>query len=274
MQPIPAFSLATKISGLACPRCTSTAFHKYGRHLGIQRYRCTCCGRTFNETVNTPLHGIHDKKKMIDYLVTMQDQQSIRAASKQLGISIPTSFSWRHRILSSMREENTAPTLSPAGICEIRLPHSSKGKPRAQNKKMPETHSLLISNASGVPCLRLLTKTNRTFEAALLITNSLRPAAQIQAAKTNLISRATSKIQLHKTLNKAIAKYLSKQALDTAGKLTDWMARFRGVATKYLQQYWDWFRAESNFLTFDQFRTQCFGTRQLARFRQIALAQQ
>lgn len=267
MQPIPIFSLATKNSGLACPRCASTAFHKYGKHLGIQRYKCTCCRRTFNETVNTPLHGIHDKQKMQEYLLTMRDQQSIRAASKQLGISVPTSFSWRHRILASLNVQSAITNSAPAAISEIKLPHSFKGRREKQEAKVPDTHSLLISDARGIPCLQLLVKTKKTSEAALLITNKIGEETKIEVVKTNLLSRAARKIAHKKIQNRSETQYLKKQVADTIGKLIVWMSRFNGVATKYLQQYWNWYRAEYNSPNFDHFRTECFGQRQLPYFR-------
>ena len=263
------FSLATQISGLSCPRCSSTAFHKNGKHLGLQRFRCRCCRRTFNETINTPLHGIHDKQKMLDYLLTMHHQQSIRAASKQIGISIPTSFSWRHRILSSLKEQAPSAVSLPSGISEIKIPHSFKGKRGVHKPKLPDTHSLLLSNAQGIPCLHLLTKAVKTFEASLLITNSLRPDTHIAVAKTNLLSRISRKIQLPNAQNRYESNSLKKQSSDTVERLSVWMSRFNGVATKYLQQYWNWFRAECNSFNFGQFRNECFGHRQLMHYRHI-----
>lgn len=269
MDKLSLLTLASKISGLSCPRCSSTAFHKFGRKLGIQRYRCTCCKRTFNETVNTPFHGIHDKKKMQEYLLTMHNQQSIRAASKQTGISVPTSFSWRHRILSSLKEQASLSNSSPAGICEIQLPHSYKGTRRMQETKKPATHSLLICDARGITNLQLLVSNRKPFEAALLITNSLRDTTSIGVTKTNILSRAAAKIAHRKTKYKSQAQSLTDSAHNTVRLLTSWMARFNGVATKYLQQYWNWYRAEANFPDFERFRTECFGQRQLQHYRRI-----
>lgn len=268
MEHIQVFSLATKMSGLVCPRCTSAACHKYGRKLGIQRFRCTSCGRTFNETVNTPLHGIHDKQKMQDYLVTMRDQQSIRAASKQLGISVPTSFSWRHRILSSLKESIVSPSSTPVSVCEIQLPHSFKGKRVVSDIQMPETHSLLLSDARGIPCLHLLVNKKKTLEAVLLVANNVQTSTRVTTVKTSMISRVARKIPHMLTQSLSESKSLSTHAVDTMCRLEGWMSRFNGVATKYLQQYWNWYRAEINSVDFEHFRAECFGQRQLQYYRQ------
>ncbi len=47
------------------------------------------------------------------------------------------------------------------------------------------------------------------------------------------------------------------------------MSRFNGVATKYLQQYWNWFRAESVSITLDRFTDECLGHRQLLNYRKL-----
>jgi len=33
-------------SDSTCPHCRSTHLHRYGQAHGLQRYRCTACGRT------------------------------------------------------------------------------------------------------------------------------------------------------------------------------------------------------------------------------------
>ncbi len=269
MQQVSIFSLATKTSGLACPRCNSTAFHKYGRQLGIQRYCCRNCRRTFNETVNTPFHGIHNKQKMQDYLLTMHDQQSIRTASKQLGISVPTSFSWRHRILASLKEQTTSSFSSPAGVCEIQLPHSVKGKRGFHNNTMPDSRTILISHARGLPTLQMLKSHKKPLEAAVLIISNLQLNTKIAVDKTSLLTRTTHKIPHTIMQNRSEAISLIELASNTASKLACWMARFNGVATKYLQQYWNWFRAEQNSPNYDQFKSDCFGHRQLQYFRSV-----
>ena len=199
----------------------------------------------------------------------MNDHQSIRAASKQIGISVPTSFSWRHRILASLKDQTPSPGTSPAGITEIKIPHSFKGKHSENTIKMPETHSLLISDARGITQLQHLVKNKKTLEAAILITNTLRATATIHTTKTNLLSRARKKIPNKPILSKTTSQAIKSQAIDTANRLTEWMARFNGVATKYLQQYWNWFRAECNTHDTEQFRAECFGQRNLKYYRTV-----
>lgn len=263
------YSLATNISGLSCPRCSSVKHNRFGHNLGIQRYRCKQCGRTFNETINTPLHGIHDKQKMQQYLATMHDHQSIRAAAKTVGISIPTAFCWRHRILASLSQQPQLPGTAAAGICEIKIPHSYKGCRNRPNIEMPATSTLFVSDTRGIPCLKLLRKKKKTAEITTLLDSALRPQTEIATEKTNLLTRAarqSSQRPIHNTYRK---KSVIQQSINCAARLSIWMERFNGVATRYLQQYWDWYRAETNVSTYEQLTTECFGHRQLQHFRMI-----
>ena len=42
------------------------------------------------------------KEKMIDYIRCMVAGKSLRACAKEDGISQPTSFAWRHKILAAL----------------------------------------------------------------------------------------------------------------------------------------------------------------------------
>ncbi len=263
------YSMATRLSGLACPKCASTSFRRHGKDGGIQRYQCKDCGRTFKETVNTPLHWIHHKEKMGLYIWTMKNRYSIRTAADMVEISKNTSFSWRHKLLSSLKASGTVSDPAPAGICEIRLPHSCKGKKNKDISTMPETRSVLIADARGIPCLHLLQEKKPVDELAGLLAHKLHPSAEIAGDKSNILTRAKRKTGKTEIRHKTIKKSITAQARKTADELAGWMARFNGVATKYLQQYWDWFRVEMNTDSLERFEPECFGQRQLQSYRKL-----
>ncbi len=263
---------ATRLSGIACPKCASTTFTKHGKDRSIQRYRCKDCGRTFKETVNTPLHWIHKKDKMDSYIWTMNNQYSIRKAAVHIEISVSTSFTWRHKLLSSLITAGTVSDRAPAGICEIRLPFSAKGRPNVETTKKPDTRSVLIADARGIPCLQVLQSKNKVGEISDLLGRRLHHESEIAVPKINLQSRALRRSGKPEITHRSISKSIVAQAQKTVGQLTDWMSRFRGVASKYLQQYWDWFRIETNTGSHEQFGTECFGQRQLLNYRKLRLA--
>ncbi len=271
MEQSPLFTFATRLTGLACPKCNSTSFHKHGFDLGIQRYRCKECGRSFKETINTPLHWIHNKPKMQRYISTMHNRQSIRDAAFEIGISKNTSFSWRHKLLSSLAAAGTETSSSPAGICEIRLPHSFKGRRDKPEKSMPDTKSILIADARGIPCLHLLKEKKPVAEVSALFADKLNAASEITSVKSNILSRAVRKTENPEIKHVSLRKSSIAKAVKTINELFSWMKRFNGVATRYLQQYWNWYRLETNTGSLERFSAECLGQRQLQTYRKFML---
>lgn len=263
---------ATRLSGIACPKCASTSFIKHGKDRDIQRYRCKDCRKTFKETVNTPLHWIHKKNKMDTYIWTMANQYSIRKAAMYIEIAVSTSFSWRHKLLSSLRTASTSSDRAPAGICEIRLPFSAKGRPGKDTPKKPDTRSVLIADARGIPCINVLQSKNKVGEISEILECRLHHESEIAVPKISLLSRAQQRSGKYGISHRSTRKNIATQAQKTVEQLTSWMIRFHGVASKYLQQYWDWFRVETKTADIKLFGAECFGQRELLNYRKMRLA--
>lgn len=89
-----------------CPHCKNNHFIKYGRYKDEQRYKCKVCNKTFSSRTNTPWY--HSKKSIYvwaQYYKLLFNKQTLRLSCKELNISLPTSFAWRHKILSSLSKE-------------------------------------------------------------------------------------------------------------------------------------------------------------------------
>ena len=264
------FTSATAYSGLCCPACSSHSFRKHGYCLGIQRYRCKKCGRSFNETVNTPLHWIHNKQKMVQYAGTLPEHLSICKTATKIGISESTSFAWRHKILSSFMSLDSSPASSPAVACQIAMPRSYKGKRAMPEKPAPATLTVLVADARGIPCLQLLPDKCTALKASQILKSSLSDTATVAYRHAHLLSRAVPMTGCPTVEHRALRKKLIAKINTVQTQLAFWMERFNGVATKYLQQYWNWFRAETSLIkSADVFVNECFAHRRLKDFRII-----
>ena len=86
-----------------CHYCKSGVIIKHGKTEGAQRYLCKSCMRTFTATTGTFMHHVKKKAKMLEYgkIVETEGLHTIAYMSKKIGISIPTSFEWRHKLLLS-----------------------------------------------------------------------------------------------------------------------------------------------------------------------------
>jgi len=114
--------------GLCCPYCDSRgSFKKNGTSKGRQRYLCHSCKRTFNDLTNTPIHRTHYPDKWVTYLAAMEQGLSIRKCAKRVGISIPTSLTWRHKILHALSQVKDQSLEGVVEADETYIRHSEKG---------------------------------------------------------------------------------------------------------------------------------------------------
>ena len=88
----------------SCPHCQSKKIIKHSKYKDTQRYKCKSCNRTFIPTTGTLIHNIKKRKEFSEYIKIIEEEglRTIEYMSKKLGISIPTSFEWRHKILLSI----------------------------------------------------------------------------------------------------------------------------------------------------------------------------
>lgn len=87
-----------------CPHCGSVAVNKRGSQRGVQMYAFKSCKKWYSETTGTPLYNIQSREKWQAYIKCMEAGKSIKKIANELGISIQTSFNWRHKILSSLSQ--------------------------------------------------------------------------------------------------------------------------------------------------------------------------
>ena len=111
----------------ACPHCSSLKVYKRGKQRGVQMYKCNECNKWYSETSGTPLYDIKLKHKWQSYLSCMEQGMPIKKIAKELGISIQTSFDWRHKILSSLSVFTPKELSNEIECDELELALSLKG---------------------------------------------------------------------------------------------------------------------------------------------------
>lgn len=102
-----------------CKKCNSRHIIKFGKDAkGNQRYKCNYCGATFTKTsgsvVSKTQHPIEVWEK---YLELLLQGATLAVCAEKCGISIPTAFVWRHKILSVLQKDQDNRVL--AGIIEV-----------------------------------------------------------------------------------------------------------------------------------------------------------
>ena len=88
-----------------CPHCGGCHYYRFGKDKGAQRFMCKDCGRTFTEYTGTWQEGLHKKGLVKPYMRLMVEQKSLDKISSILHINKATAFTWRHKILGSLRQD-------------------------------------------------------------------------------------------------------------------------------------------------------------------------
>ncbi|HRT71921.1 MAG TPA: IS1595 family transposase [Bacteroidales bacterium] len=245
-----------------CPRCRCEYVTKAGVHNGRQVYKCKNCKYQFRETAKSLVYHLHKYPLILDYLKCMLEGKSLRACAREVGISLPTSFRWRHKILSAI--QGLEGGINFSGITEadeLLLQYSEKGR----RYKSPEEKEQAMKTV--YPNVAVLVMTDR--EGNLLfkhtgenrVQNSqIKEELKRRVSENNLIcfkpndefkqavmeSPGKKVIVRHKT--KGLAIYSVNVAEKKITNFLVWMMRFRGVATKYLQNYLMWFVVMNKYL--------------------------
>ena len=266
--------LLTKKSekGINCPHCNSFNIKKNGHKGLIQRFLCKDCSKSFTSRNNTitfsSKKSFNTWKKYID---CMMSGLSVRKSAKICEINKDTAFIWRHKILDAL--QIMANSVHLDGIVEADetfFAISFKGDhkksatftmPRKAHKRGKQTHLRGLSHEKVcVPCA-----VNRNGLSIAKITNLGRVGAKdIHHAFDNRIEpnsilctdaiacyndlARTEKLELIqlKTGKSKLGIYHIQHINSYHSMLKNFMIRFHGVATKYLNNYLIW----HNFLNY------------------------
>lgn len=248
-----------------CPHCNSGRVHKRGMQSGVQMFRCVSCTKWFSSTTGTPLWDIKKKDKWQSYLNCMQQNMPIKKTAKEIGISIQTSFDWRHKILSVL-EIHTPTTLSGRVECdELEMPISNKGERHLTRKPRKRSSDFKRNiETKEVTTVQVITAVDEANQTYLKVIETKRVTSK-QLSKTlgkkldknvtlitdkhpSYIPFAKSKPSIrHKTVkanehvNKEDKKINLQKVNNTHKQLRQFLGKFNGVSTKYLPNYLNWF---------------------------------
>ena len=252
----------TEHKAVHCPHCQSLSVRGNGRLKGVQRYVCKDCRKNFSETTGKFWFALKKKDKVKQYLYCLLSGYSIRKSAKETGISIQTSFDWRHKLLTSFS------VVSPdefRGIVEsddLFFLYSEKGN---RNLERPARKRGTKAGKAGiheeqVAVIATCDRTgNKDFQvvkrgriskkdiqkvlegkmdkAAVLCSDSHRS----YTAFARGIPATHKKFNASKGQRKTEQIYHVQHVNNMDKRLRDFMRSFNGVATKYLQQYLNWF---------------------------------
>ena len=252
-----------------CGYCGSKSVGGWSSQNGLARYRCRDCTKTFNALTGTPLAQLHRRDAWFNYAKALADGLSLRKAAARCGISLDTSFRWRHRFLAAAKDVK-AKTVKGIVMLEACLQHSAdetfirtsaKGSKRLAGRaprKRGTKSKPGLSSDDYTPVLIVRDRHGATLDQVLPDLEGAtfkRVLAPVVAHDALLVSDGRAAYGqfadeaglLHIALNasrgeRAYGSYHIQNVNAYISRLKDWLRRFKGVATRYLPSYLGWRR--------------------------------
>lgn len=245
-----------------CPHCLGRKIRGNGKLKGVQRYFCKDCNKNFSQTTGKVWFALKKRNLLKKYLICLLSGYSIRKSAQITGISIQTSFDWRHKLLRSFI------TVLPSefeGIVESNhfvFEYSEKGKSKRKkelDEVLPDKECHKCEDRAVAvlgTCDRFENKEFKVLAMGKIRVSDLKRALSTRLANAEIVCSeiersfaAFAKVGKfeYKKINIKNFKKVTDKVYHTRNikhvyfKLLEFMQRFHGVATKYLQNYFNWF---------------------------------
>lgn len=243
--------------GRICPHCKGTHVVLWGSFRSRLRYRCRTCGRTFSDLTATPYSYSKKPELWPAYQDGMRRCRKLRQAAADVGIHLSTAFRWRHAVLRRLPRANSETLAGWTEITQISAAYSDKGmrmrgagRTRGSGKYGAEwqraahvqvlvaharigTRAVAILSYDGLTCAQIIAALELHPAAQWLVRTTYSPPWR-QALRT--VPHITAD---HRTTEHA---HHLRNAVALRNRLVVWLEQFRGVATRYLNNYLSWFR--------------------------------
>jgi transposase-like protein len=247
---------------VTCPHCFSKRIRANGKLKQVQRYLCNGCGKNFSETTGKFWYKIKKKEKLNKYLYCLLSGYSIRKSAKETVISIQTSFDWRHKLLTSFSSVSAEEFKGIVESDDMFFSYSEKGNrhlDRTPKKRGEKASKAGISNekvAVVATCDRYGNKDFKVAKRGRIRKKDLDKILKGKLNKADVLCSdghrsygafAKSNKITHKKFNvskgqRTVDKVYHVQNVNNMDmRLRKFMGSFNGVATKYLQNYLNWF---------------------------------
>lgn len=267
-SPVPS-SLSPRLSQLldkqgSCPHCGGKHYYRFGKDKGAQRFKCKDCGRTFTEYTGTWQEGLHKKELVGRYLELMAAQKSLDKISSLLRINKKTAFDWRHKVLGTFRQDEGGTFSGIVESDECFFEESEKGnrhleRPARKRGSDPKKPGISDDKAKVIVTADRKNDLNMTCcGKGRLTKKDIAESLHVPLSKDVVLcsdGHVSYKGYAHDNhLKHVVLRADLKQRVKQGGfhiqhvnslhyRLKKWIAStFLGVATKYLQNYLNWFK--------------------------------
>ena len=244
-----------------CPHCQHAVCRPWGQAHGLPRFRCAACGKTLNALTGTPLARPRHRERWGEYAQALIDGQTVRAAACRCGVHKNTAFRWRHRFLALPAEvkpsrlhgiveaDKTYFLESHKGERQLSRPPRKRGGVAAERGLSDEQIPVLVVRDRNTTTTDAVLPRANTAAVRAVLGPIVDPDA-VLCSDSSAIYRGFAEAAhiAHTAVNLSAGIRVIDHAFHIQnvnayhGRLKGWMARFHGVATKYLPNYLGWRR--------------------------------
>lgn len=248
-----------------CPHCKGEEIVGHGNYMGRKRYKCKACKKTFNDLTGTSVSHIHKKDEWKSYLNCLARNLSLREAAKEVGVSLKTSFLWRHKIIGAFKDMGCTKLEGIIEGDETFFLYSEKGNKTIEGRKSRKRGGKASKAGINNEHVAVLVSTDRNKQPIIQVACRGRiTSAQIEGCLGRWIGEKASVLcsDSHRSYERFAKDKQLKHVKINASKgqhvkdkvyhiqninnmhhlLKDWVKQFNGVSSGYLQNYMNWFR--------------------------------
>jgi transposase-like protein len=248
--------------GRPCPHCHCSHQQRCGSANGLQRFRCCGCRRTHNALTGTPLARLRKRAHWLSFLQCVLESRTVRDSALVTGVHRTTSFRWRHRFVAAAARDRPE---GLSGIVEVDETYRLESQKGSRHLDRPPRRRGGVASQRGInrehDCLLVARdRTGQTLDfhtgrgpvSAPQLHVHLGP---VLTHDVLLVSDAANAYRgfareahiTHKAVNVAaggrVRGAIHIQNVNAwHSRFKSWLARFRGVASRYLANYSGWQR--------------------------------
>lgn len=252
-----------------CPHCLGLSVVKNGHtKTGVQTYKCKDCNKRFNDLTLTIFSSSHLTYEQIEiFLQCFKDKVSLRKTAKRMNVDKNTVHLLRLKIIDSFNE--TRQSIKLSGEIESDEIYKSINLKGTKPDKMPRFSKQRISKGTSIRgisshkvCIESAIDENDNMFLEIVGTGPITSdmvkkslGSKLGKVKKLITDCKSSYEKLAKESHLNLKQIKSGCYVDDDGNslaninsvhsgLTTFLSAFRGVSTKHLQGYLDWYTLE------------------------------